>query len=164
MPLKSVPARKQGGAALVVGLLLLLVLTLLAIAGTNSASVEFIMAGNEQYRQNAFQAAETGIAQAIAQGTLNPGDATIQTIAASVPNSTTDTYSAAISRQLFGTPQSPAMWTGSINNFSAYHFEIQSTGASVRNGSAINTQGIAVIAPKDQTFTSDPTLGTTQLQ
>ena len=45
---------RQRGAALVIGLILLLVLTLLAVTGMNTASTELIMAGNEQYRQNAF--------------------------------------------------------------------------------------------------------------
>ena len=44
------PPARQRGAALVIGLLLLLVLTLLAVSGMSSASVELIMAGNEQYR------------------------------------------------------------------------------------------------------------------
>ena len=55
------PRTKQHGAALVVGLLMLVILTLLAIAGMNTASTELVMAGNEQFRENAFQAAETGI-------------------------------------------------------------------------------------------------------
>src|SRR2546430_17058244 len=62
----------QRGAALVVALLLLLVITLLAVAGMNSAAVEFVMAGNEQHRQNAFQAAETGIEQTIVTGGFLP--------------------------------------------------------------------------------------------
>lgn len=157
-------ARKQRGAALVVGLLLLLILTLLAISGMNSATVEFIMAGNEQYHQNAFQAAETGIAQALATGTYNPGVAAKETVAAAVPNSATDTYSADIFRQLNGWPQSATMWTGSLNSFSSYHFEIQSQGNSVRNGVANNVQGVAIIVPKDATVLADPNLPTTGLQ
>src|SRR5256884_2014014 len=63
---------RQRGAALVVALLLLLVITLLAVAGMNAAAVEFVMAGNEQHRQNAFQAAETGIEQTIVTGGFFP--------------------------------------------------------------------------------------------
>jgi type IV pilus assembly protein PilX len=162
---RNIPQKaKQSGAALVVGLLLLLILTMLAISGMNSASVEFIMAGNEQYHQNAFQAAETGIAQAVAIGTYNPGIAATQTVAASVANSTTDTYSAVISRQLNGAPQSAMMWTGSLNTFSSYHFEIQSRGNSVRNGVATNTQGVVIIAQKDSTVLGDASAGSTTLQ
>ena len=58
-------AHAQSGAALVVGLILLLVLTILAISGMTTASLELQMAGNEQYQERAFQAAEAGIEQAI---------------------------------------------------------------------------------------------------
>lgn len=58
-------ARPQSGAALVVGMLLLLVLTLLAVSGMNSASLELTMAGNTQLQQRAFQMTEQGIEAAI---------------------------------------------------------------------------------------------------
>ena len=61
----------QRGAALVVGLILLLVLTLLAISGMTTASLELLMAGNEQYRERAFQAADAGVEQALAAGVYN---------------------------------------------------------------------------------------------
>src|SRR5258707_15529693 len=64
--------RHQRGAALVIGLILLLLLTLLAVSGMNSASLEFIMAGHEQYRANAFQAAEAGLEQSGALRLFNP--------------------------------------------------------------------------------------------
>lgn len=62
---------RQRGAALVVGLILLLVLTLLAISGMTTASLELQMAGNEQYQERAFQAADAGIEQAMAAGVFN---------------------------------------------------------------------------------------------
>src|SRR5688572_21445542 len=58
-------ARTQRGAALVMGLLMLVVVTLLAISAVNTASSELIMAGNEQNRQRAFQAADAGIEPAV---------------------------------------------------------------------------------------------------
>ncbi|MGB5591475.1 MAG: PilX N-terminal domain-containing pilus assembly protein [Gammaproteobacteria bacterium] len=58
--LKGHPHR-QSGAALVVGLVLLLVLTILAVATMNTASLEVTMASNNQNGQSAFQMAETGI-------------------------------------------------------------------------------------------------------
>src|SRR5687768_482561 len=99
----------QRGAALVVGLLLLLVLTLLAISGVNTASMELTMAGNMQYQQNAFQAAETGISQALAVGAFNPSTASVVQAAVAMPGSTTDTYATTIASQLNGTAQ-PAIW------------------------------------------------------
>ena len=152
--------RRQQGAALVVGLLLLLVLTLLAVSGMNSASLEFIMAGNEQYRSNAFQAAEAGIEQTISQGAFNPGSPA-QTLNGTP--TATDSWTATVTPQLLGTPL-PALWGNSWNSFSTYHFEINSTGTSSRNATAINLQGVAVISPWDPTVQPDPNAGTTKLQ
>ena len=59
---------QQQGAALVVGLILLVVITVLAISGMNTATTELAMARNDQNFENAFQAAETGLEQALAQG------------------------------------------------------------------------------------------------
>ena len=155
---------KQRGAALVVGLLLLLVVTLLAIAGMNTASVEFVMAGNEQYRGRAFQAAEAGIEQSLVSGTFNPGDATKQKVSGTIAITATsqDSYSSVIERQLLGAAQ-PAIWGNTWNSFSTYHFEIASTGTSVRNSLAINTQGVAVISPFDSTIIADPNLADKKL-
>jgi len=160
-PSTIVAVRAQRGAALIIGLILLMVLTLLAVAGMNSASMEFIMAGNEQYRENAFQAAETGIEQSIATGTFNPANLAPVNVAGTVAGGT-DTWSANIVTQLGGAPQG-ALWGNSWNSFSTFHFEIQSTGASVRNASASNVQGIAVISPWDPTVLPDPSIGTTAL-
>ena len=151
---------RQQGAALVVGLLLLLVLTLLAISGMNSASLEFIMAGNEQYRSNAFQAAEAGIEQSILQGSFNPG-APVQNLTGNP--TATDAWSATVTPQLGGVPLA-AIWGNSWNSFSTYHFEITSTGTSVRSANAVNLQGVAVISPWDPTVQPDPLLANTQLQ
>ena len=152
-------ARRQQGAALVIGLILLLVLTLLAVSGMNSASLEFIMAGNEQYRANAFQAAEAGIEQTMILGNFNPGSPAQNLNGA---NTATDAWASTVTPQLNGTPL-PAIWGFSWNSFSTYHFEVQSTGTSTRGANAVNTQGIAVISPYDPAVQPDPTQGTNQL-
>jgi Tfp pilus assembly protein PilX len=135
----------QQGAALPVALILLTILMLLAVAGMRSAGLGFIMAGNEQYKQKAFAAAETGIEQAAAVGSFNPDIATA-TLNGAVPNAATDTYQVSIVTQLNGLPQG-AIFGSSWNAFSTYHFEVQSTGASVRNAATTHNQGVAVIAP-----------------
>ena len=56
---------RQRGAALVVGMIMLAILTLLAITAMNTSSTELVMAGNEQFRERAFQMAEAGIEQAV---------------------------------------------------------------------------------------------------
>src|SRR6267142_2642967 len=151
--------RHERGAALVIGLILLLLLTLLAVSGMNSASLEYIMAGNEQYRANAFQAAEAGIEQSMSLGTFNPAGGQ-QNL--NLALTATDAWASTIIPQLGGTPQ-PAMWGNSWNSFSTYHFEIASTGTAVRSAQAINTQGEAVISPWDAPVQNDPNLHTTAL-
>lgn len=153
--------QRQQGAALVIGLILLLVLTLLAVSGMNSASLEFIMAGNEQYRSNAFQAAEAGIEQSIAQSAFNPGVGAPPLLTGAT--TATDTWAATVTPQLAGVPL-PAIWGNSWNSFSTYHFEISSVGTAVRSANAINLQGVAVISPWDPTVQPDPNAGTNLLQ
>ncbi len=158
-PILGSVKNSQHGAALVIGLLLLLVLTILAVSGMNSASLEFVMAGNEQFRANAFSAAESGIERTMDAGTFNPSQATQN------QNGTTngtDNWATVTTTQLNGNPQ-PALWGNSWNSFSTYHFEIVSTGTSVRNSTAVNTQGVAIIAPWDPTVQNDPNLADSTL-
>lgn len=60
-PWRRIGAATERGAALVVGLILLMVLTVLAISVMRTATLELMMAGNAQFRENAFQLAESGI-------------------------------------------------------------------------------------------------------
>ena len=60
--------RREQGAALVIGLILLVVVTVLAISGMNTATTELAMARNDQNNENAFQAAEAGIEASLALG------------------------------------------------------------------------------------------------
>lgn len=159
----SIRVSAQRGAALVVGLLLLLVLTLLAISGMNTASLELMMAGNEQYRQNAFQAAETGIEHAIRDGQFNPGEPSEAFDEQDVEGSASDKFEATIETQLNGLAQG-AIWGNSWNSFSTYHFEIQSTGTSARNAISEHVQGVAVVAPFDTSVGPAPNLPSTELE
>ena len=136
------PARERG-AALVIGLILLMVLTLLAVTGMNTASTELIMAGNEQYRQNAFQAAETGIENAVAVLPTVP-QSTIPTV---VPNTTTagTTYAQYTTSTLYeGDDLNVPGY--SAGKYVGLHYEITSTGSTtVRNASAVHRQGAFVV-------------------
>lgn len=53
--------RQQQGATLVVGLLILLVMTLIALAGMNSSTMQEKMAANAQNNNRTFQAAESAV-------------------------------------------------------------------------------------------------------
>jgi type IV pilus assembly protein PilX len=139
--------RRQRGAALVTGLVLLAVITLLAVARINSASLELAMAGNAQYRERAFQAAETGVEQALARGDfVIPKPAREDHNDVLISASATEKFSTTLTADLDGMAQ-PAAWGNSWNSFSTYYFAIQSTGKSSRNAQAVHTQGVARLSP-----------------
>ncbi len=95
---RQLARRGQRGAALVIGLILLLVLTLLAVAGMNSATTELVMAGNEQFHRSAAHAASAGIEEAIAGiGTVptTAGASPVQVVATPVPGAETSGASSA---------------------------------------------------------------------
>lgn len=148
---------RQRGAALVVGLILLLILTLLAITGMNSATTELIMAGNEQYHRNAAHAASTGIEEAIGSIGNVPTTLGAQVNVAPAPVPGTDPATAAnacgdgasgncySTRTTYvgdetGLPQS------SVNKFIGLHYVIESTGTSARNATDKQVQGVLVVA------------------
>jgi len=132
----------QKGAALVVGLMLLVVLTLLAISGMNTASTELVMASNEQYRQKAFQASSTGIEQAVTVLATVPQSATPTVVAATLaPGETIDTYSTS-SLYEGDDLNLPGFSSG---KFVGFHFQITSTGVSSRNSTSQQIQGAYVI-------------------
>lgn len=135
----------QRGAALVIGLVLLVILTLLAVTGMNTATTELVMAGNEQYRRAAALAASAGVEEAIADiGTVPtvPGAAPIQVLGVPVGNVATDNFSTSTRYigEETGLPQS------SVDRFVGLHFEIVSTGSSARNASDRQVQGVFVVA------------------
>jgi type IV pilus assembly protein PilX len=132
----------QRGAALVVGMVLLLVLTLLAISGMNTATTELFMAGNEKYQENAFQAAETGIERTIATAVFNPAAAPNPS-PAPVDLGDDNSYTAIVLPR--GSSPPPPGYT--IGTFGAEHFVIQSTGNSLRNATSTHMQGLFLIVP-----------------
>ncbi|MGH8495817.1 MAG: PilX N-terminal domain-containing pilus assembly protein [Gammaproteobacteria bacterium] len=138
---------RQRGAALVVGLILLLVLTLLAVSGMSTATFELTMAGNTQYGENAFQNAETGIEVALERGGFTTLASTQWPLAcnAAVPPLPFCTETE------FQATTAPFDGAYSIGSFSAYHFDIVSEGAAQRNAQSTHTQGFYVIGPSSGT-------------
>lgn len=134
---------RQHGAALVIALIMLVILTILAFTGINTATTELALAGNEQSRRNASEAAAAGIEQSIADISLvgtTPGSRA--EIAPTALGAAPVEY-AAETRYVgdeTGLPQSSA------DKFIGLHFEIESTGTSARNGRDVQTQGVLVIA------------------
>lgn len=160
----------QQGAALVVGLVLLLILTLLAISGMGTAALELQMAGNEQYQERAFQAADAGVERAIMSGVYNTtetvGDYTA-TADGPVPergtgiedcvqqvdengtaSDSTDCYEYFVRfDQEAGVTAVPTGGWSYGTGFQAYHFIVDSYGESSRGAASDHTQSFYVVGP-----------------
>jgi type IV pilus assembly protein PilX len=144
-PVINNPSRQQG-ASLVIGLVLLLVLSVLAVSTMNSATFGLTMAGNMQYSENAFQLAETGIEVAINNGPFCagagcPANAIAQTQVLDTGGRPIGTYQVNTNYQVC------TMRDGYSANFRAYHFRITSVGQSSRGAQSQNQQEFFLIGP-----------------
>ena len=156
--MKSVKLKnRQSGAALVVGLLLLVVITVLAVSGMNTATTELAIARNDQGYENAFQAAETGLEAALAQGVFNT---VANTTVAQTIGATNDSYSADIQFEDETLVPDRAFSLGVGSGISAYHFLATSTaesrrsaaGPTDRDSTAIHTQAFYIVGPESPTL------------
>ena len=137
---------RQSGAALVIGLLLLVVITVLAISGMNTATTELAIARNDQSYEHAFQAAETGLETAIAQGGFNT---TLKTIVG-----TNNPYTAEVTFEEETPVPDRAFSLGGGSGISAYHFLATShvAAATDRDSSATHTQAFDIVGPESPTL------------
>ena len=143
----SIPShRRQRGAALVVGLILMLVLTVLGVSGMTMSVSGLTMASNAQSQQNAFQAAETGIDLMIGQDNFSIA------VPVTVPNTPLGdgTYSVAATQTYQDeTLVPPGYPASSIGTFEALHFDIVSTGTGPDNARSIQNQSFFRLVPAD---------------
>ena len=150
--------KNQSGAALVVSLVLLVVISVLAISSINAATTELAMARNDMVYERAFQAAETGLEQAIAQGRFN-------TLAnANLAQNVTGNESVNSLIEFEDETLVPdrAFSLGVGSGISAYHFIATATAESKRAGtagaatdrdaSAVHTQAFYVVGPESPTL------------
>ncbi len=150
------PFATQSGAALIVGLVLMMVLTILAVSTMRTSTLELAMSGNAQYREKAQQLAEAGITDAISRindindplndelVTVNPGIWTPGILAGELVPASGDTYTVDI-RYLHG--GSPPPGSGYGESIPANYFEFQSTGrTAARNARVVVRQGFWVTA------------------
>ena len=143
---------KQDGAALVIGLILMVVMTVLAISGMNTATTELAMARNDQSYENAFQAAETGLEMALAQGRFD----TLVNVNLVQSVNLYDSVTAIINFE-DTTPVPPgrgAFSMGVGSGIAAYHFNAVATaeskfdqGGTDRDASAIHSQAFYIVGP-----------------
>jgi type II secretory pathway pseudopilin PulG len=128
---------RQRGAALIVGMIMLAILTLLAITAMNTSTTELIMAGNEQFRERAFQMGEAGIEQAVRALPTVPQDGKDVTKTGNSVSDPDDGYSTK-SKYIGQDDDIPGFSAG---KFVGLHYRIESTGSSVRNAKSVQTQG-----------------------
>ena len=148
---KHTISKKQDGAALVVGLILLVVITILAISGMNTATTELAMARNDQNYENAFQAAEAGLALALGQSGFNTlaGASVTQTITAN------ETVTTQIQYEVTSLVPDRAFSLGVGSGIAAYHFLATAQARSDRDpgnttdrdSTAVHTQAFYVVGP-----------------
>jgi len=143
MKIQTSTYQKQSGAALVVGLILLVVLTLMALSSMNTATLDLVMAGNEQYRGRAFTASESGIEQSL----VNYGafDSTKDYSGTSTTTGNgNDSFIYNITRPNSGVVMPPPSGS-SAGEYGAIYFTVSSTGKSDRSSGAVNTQDLLEI-------------------
>ena len=133
---------QQNGAVLIMAMIMLLVLTMLGVAGMGTSSIEEKMAANSQEIHRAFQVAETGVSAAFNDGSaFNLTSA--QTTNGTVASDNHTTVSA------FEGWANPPLDSGySATSFQSAHFKIVSSGASGGGASLTVTAGAFQISPK----------------
>ena len=148
-------AKRQQGAALIIGLLLMVVITVLAVSGMNTATTELTMARNDQTYETAFQAAETGLETALSTGQFS-------TLAmATMPQIVRGKETIDATIQFEDTTLVPpekvgAFSIGNGSGVSAYHFlatstaqyEVDAGNDNDRDATAVHTQAFFVIGPE----------------
>jgi len=142
---------RQHGAALIVGLILLAIITLLAVVGMNISNAELSSATSEQLRLRAFQAAEGGVEHGLIEmkfvgTTAESGDGKTfdPEPAAGSPEdadgNALDTYTNTIA---FRGNAPVSGYSG--KDFMAYHYSIISEGKSSRNATARHESGAYIV-------------------
>ncbi len=141
---------KQRGAVLVLALVLLMILTVLGISGMTTATLELTMAGNAQFYQQAFQAAETGLAIAIARRDF---DAAIGGAGIVLPPTTLGDGSSsvqAVTTFQMATPipdRAFSLGIGADATVQAFHFNVVAEGTGPRNAKSTHTQSLYIVGP-----------------
>lgn len=135
--------RYERGTALIMSLVILMILTILGITAMSTASLEERMSGNTQESTRAFEAAESGLNQALdTAGSLDLNVTTTNNFTYSTMNASTTVTTEFIQF----TP--PKRGSGYGNTVEAANFDQSSTGSTGVGGKAVVHQGVAQIVPK----------------
>jgi Tfp pilus assembly protein PilX len=145
---------KQRGVALVISLVLLVVLTLLAVVGMGSSTLELTMAGNAQYQEHAFQAAEAAVEVEMRRDDITPlaAPGELPALAENTGRNFVDdagVVQATASGDTWYRRTSPASgWEiGGGTKFTAYHFDSIGSSTASRGANDQHVQGYYVVGP-----------------
>ncbi|NND59932.1 MAG: hypothetical protein HKN49_06640 [Gammaproteobacteria bacterium] len=151
--LHFVPSRERG-ASLIVSLILLLVLTVLGVVGMSTATLELAMAGNMQFTNSAFEAAESIVEAEIVRNDIAPLPApgALAAIPANVNREFRDggnnlVATATSATNYLGKTGVSGWQIGGPISFAAFHFEIAGTATAPQGAAANHRQGFYVVGP-----------------
>jgi hypothetical protein len=142
--------RHERGTALIMSLVILMILTILGITAMSTASLEERMSGNTQESTRAFQAAESGLNEALNTAgalDLNKTDSTCGD-GSSLPFSYSQMNASTSVCTAFVQFTPPKRGSGYGNSVEAANFNQKSTGSTGVGGKAVVNQGVAQIVPK----------------
>ena len=146
---------RQRGVVLATALLLLLVLTVLGVAGIAITTLELRMAGNVQDHERAFGAAEHAIEQALLAADLGTTSSLAAPVTPDCPAAcTTPATGDAFDYALYydasaaGTP-APDGGHSLGAGLQAHHFVVEGTGESGQAARSEHTQSFYVIGPAE---------------
>lgn len=140
---------RQRGAALIIGLILLAIITLLAVVGMNISNSELASATNEQLRMRAFRAAETGLEHGLdamfdvapapgAHVVADPAGVTGAPLGSD--KKPIDKYTTTIDYRGEG-----GIIGGFSSGFTAFHYTVASEGTTVRDTTTTLEQGAYIV-------------------
>lgn len=154
-PTRHTDAGRQRGAALVIGLILLLILTVLGVSGLGTASMEVRFADNAKQSEYAFQGAESALRQELRNGqpivitgTELAGDEVRPPITVNffpdTGGDTTATVNVAVDTRYRDRGPGFGAEFGLVENI---HFEMAANGAAGRGARSRQRQGFYIPAP-----------------
>ena len=156
MMMRTIPS--QAGAALIIGLILLMVMTVLGVTGMSRAILDMRMADNTRQGQYAFEAAQSAIDTEMLNPnpiafdeTVESGDVVRQLDPPySFPAEVDTPLATAAAETVFRSEADMAPDSGwEAGTMTALHFEIDSRGESVARGArSEQLAGFYVMAPK----------------
>lgn len=139
---------RQRGAALVMSMMILMILTILGISAMGTASLEEKMSGNTQEATRAFQAAESGLVDALNTSgglDLNSGTAGKDLPRFDYAGGKSGYADVNVKFIQFSNPK---RGSGYGSNFEAANFSQKSVGRTNSGAKAVIHQGVAQIVPK----------------